>query len=279
VDSPRAIKYRPRKRFAQHFLTDPNILRKIVDAASIRDDDLILEIGPGLGHLTRALLEAGARIVAIEIDRDLAEQLEREQHARSRLFVMEGDFLSSPAEKWLSDAGFQGFDYKVVANIPYNITSAIVRHLLENRPQPSLIVIMVQREVANELVAKPGKMSLLAVSVQFYGRPRVIAQVPAGSFVPRPKVDSAIVLIELVRPSRFPKTDTQRFFQIVRAGFGVRRKQLHNALAQGLAMNREEVKALLLGADIDPSRRAETLSLEEWGRVYEHLETYRRRTV
>jgi 16S rRNA (adenine1518-N6/adenine1519-N6)-dimethyltransferase len=269
---PRANRARARKRFGQHFLTDPNILRKIVRAANIQEGDLVLEMGPGLGHLTQALLEAGARVVAVEIDRDLVGSLRRTQQNTAGLNVLEGDFLASPPEKWLSDAGYAATDYKVVANIPYNVTAAVLRHLLEDQHQPALIVITVQREVAGEIVAKPDDMSVLAVSVQFYGRPQIVAHVPAGAFVPRPQVDSAVVRIVLDRPSRFPEADPGRFFQIVRAGFGVRRKQLHNALARGLQINGEEVKARLVRAQIDPRRRAETLSLDEWSRIYLHFQ-------
>jgi 16S rRNA (adenine1518-N6/adenine1519-N6)-dimethyltransferase len=258
---------RPRKRFGQHFLTDPNILRKIVHAAEIRDGEVVLEIGPGLGHLTRALLRAGARVVAVEIDRDLVARLRKEDQDTA-LTVLEGDFLRTAPEEWLASAGLKGSDYKVVANLPYYITSAVLRHLLEARHQPILLVILVQREVAQQLTAVPNSMSQLAVGVQFYGRPRIVAQVPAGAFYPRPQVDSALVRVELDHPSRFPETDHRRFFEIVRAGFGVRRKQLHNALARGLEMNADEVNTRLLRAGIDPRRRAESLSLEEWQRVY-----------
>lgn len=262
------IQVRARKRFGQHFLTDPNILDKVVRAAEIQPRDLVLEIGPGLGHLTRALLAAGANVLAIEIDRDLAARLQVENPSTASLTIIEGDFLKAEPGEWLAQAGYEGSDYKVVANLPYYITSAVLRHLLEAARQPQLLVIMVQREVASELTAKPGAMSLLSVSVQFFGMPRVVALVPAGAFVPRPKVHSAIVRIEVRHPSLFPGTDRERFFAIVKAGFGNRRKQLHNALRQGLAMRGEDVDRLLLRAGVDPSRRAETLSLEEWHRLY-----------
>jgi 16S rRNA (adenine1518-N6/adenine1519-N6)-dimethyltransferase len=268
---------RARKRFGQHFLTDPNILRKIVNAAEIQAGEVVLEIGPGLGHLTRALVEAGARVVAIELDRDLAARLRQEGQDIPELCVLEGDFLANAPERWLANAGLGGAEYKVVANLPYYITSPVLQHLLEARRQPTLLVVMVQREVAKELVARPGNMNLLGLSVQFYGRPRVVAQVPAGAFFPRPKVDSAIIRVQVDRPSRFPEIDPPRFFEIVRAGFGVRRKQLHNALERGLGMNGEEAKARLLSAHIDPSRRAETLSLEEWRRVYLHFAVMQQR--
>ena len=265
------INLRPLKRFGQHFLTDPNILRQVVQAADIKDGDVVLEIGPGLGHLTRALLEAGSHVVGIEIDRGLVARLRQENQSSSALTVLEGDFLTTTPGQWLAHANLEASTYKVVANLPYYITSAVLRHLLEAESQPSLIALMVQREVAEQVTARPNNMSLLAVSVQFYGKPRIVFHVPAGAFNPRPKVNSALVRIDVDRPSRFPGTDSIRFFDIVRAGFAVRRKQLHNALIRGLGMSADEVHIRLLRAGIDPQRRAETLTLEEWQQVYLHF--------
>jgi 16S rRNA (adenine1518-N6/adenine1519-N6)-dimethyltransferase len=259
---------RPQKRFGQHFLTDPNLLRKIVRAADIQPDDVVLEIGPGQGHLSRALLQAGARIVAVEIDRVLATRLRLEFEDSPALTVLQGDFLTLAPEEWLARARFVDGDYKVVANLPYYITSAILRHLFEAKHKATIVVVMVQLEVAREITAKPNQMSLLAVSVQFYGHPHIVSTVPAGAFYPRPRVDSAIVRVEVDNPSPLPEVDSRRFFEIVRAGFSVRRKQLHNALASGLKMNGAQVSSRLLRAGIDPRRRAETLSLEDWRRVY-----------
>ncbi len=272
--STRSVKIKgskPHKRLGQHFLTNPNIIGRIVRAAEIRTGDVVLEIGPGRGHLTHALLETGARVVAIEIDRELAVGLELESSEIPALKVLQGDFLAHPPEEWLERARLADVEYKVVANLPYYITSAILRHLLEARHQATLIVVTVQKEVAQEISARPNRMSLLAVSVQFYGHPHILNIVPAGAFYPRPKVDSAIVRIEVDRPSRFPGVDSHRFFEIVRAGFGVRRKQIHNALSRGLNLNAELVRARLVRAGIDPQRRAETLSLEEWRQVYEQF--------
>ncbi|MGB8647467.1 MAG: 16S rRNA (adenine(1518)-N(6)/adenine(1519)-N(6))-dimethyltransferase RsmA [Anaerolineae bacterium] len=261
-----------KKGLGQHFLTDPNILQKIVGAAEVQPGDIVLEIGPGLGHLTRALLAAGARVVAVELDLDLAAQLRVEQTGNSNLAVVEGDFLVAAPQEWLRRGGIETSTYKVVANLPYYITSAILRHLLEAELQPAVIVVMVQREVAQQMTAQPPDMSLLAVSVQFYGRPRSMGVVPAGAFTPRPQVDSAIVRIAVTPPSRFPDIPPRRFFEIVRAGFGMRRKQVHNALQRGLGRNEFEVGTRLARAGIDPRRRAETLSLDEWRRVYDQFQ-------
>lgn len=266
--SVRGNQNKPQRRLGQHFLKDPNLIDKIIRAADIRMGDVVLEIGPGRGHLTRALLGAGARVIAVEIDRELAAGLKEEFRDNPSLRVMEGDFMAITPEEWLELAHLAGVDYKVVANLPYYITSAILRHLLEARHQPTVLVVMVQKEVAQEITAQPNRMSLLAVSVQFYGQPQIISIVPAGAFYPRPKVDSAIVRILVDRPSRFGGIDSHRFFEIVRAGFGERRKQIHNALARGLKMKGEQVREKLVRAGIDPLRRAETLSLEEWGLIY-----------
>lgn len=264
----RTIDVRARKRFGQNFLTDPNILKKIVDAADIQLGDLVLEIGPGLGHLTRALLAAGARVLAVEIDRDLISRLTQEAHTLPSLTVIQGDFLTAKPAEWIEKGGFAAGDYKVVANLPYYITSQVLRHLLETNQPPSLIVVMVQREVALELTAEPGAMSLLAVSVQFYGTPRIVAQVPAGAFVPRPNVDSAVVKIKVEPNSRFPGVDPQSFFRLVRAGFSEKRKQLRNSISRGLKIPSEDADRRLLRAGVDPRRRAESLSLPEWHRLY-----------
>jgi 16S rRNA (adenine1518-N6/adenine1519-N6)-dimethyltransferase len=261
----------PRKRFGQHFLLDSNILRKLIRAAEIQSGDVVLEIGPGLGHLTSALLESGANVAAVEIDHGLAEMLKHEFQAAPALSILEGDFLSKSPEQWLAIANHAGANYKVVANLPYYITSAVLRKLLEASHQPSLLALMVQQEVAEVLTARPGAMSLLAVSVQFYGIPRIISHVPAGAFFPRPKVSSAIVSVLIEHPSRFPDVDPVRFFGLVRAGFAARRKQLHNALTGGLGMSTDEVDSRLLRAGIDRKRRAETLSLEEWRLIYRNF--------
>lgn len=257
--------HRPRKRLGQHFLTDPNILGKIVRAAELRPDSIVLEIGPGLGHLTRALSQTGAQVVAVEVDRELVEHLRQEFASIPTVHILQGDCLSQAPAAWLAQAGAPASSYIVVANLPYYITSAILRHLLESTPPPERIVVTVQREVAQQIVARPPHMNLLAVSVQFFGTPRVVAVVPAGAFYPRPKVDSAIVRIDLT-PHRFD-ISPHRFFAVVHAGFALKRKQLRNALAHRFALPSDTVAQLLQRAGIVPTRRAETLSLDEWVRV------------
>lgn len=250
-----------RKRLGQHFLTDPNLLQKIVRAAAPAPGEAILEIGPGRGHLTRALADTGAQVAAVEVDRDLAAELRGEFSTTPNVLILAGNFLERPPEAWLAAAQLTP-PYAVVANLPYYITSAILRALLEASSPPTRLVVMVQREVAQQIVAKPPHMSLLGVSVQFYGTPVIIGIVPAGAFLPRPQVDSAIVRID-VSPAP-PHIEPELFFRVVRAGFGAKRKQLRNALANGLGLPSEQAAALLARAGIDPARRAETLSLAEW---------------
>lgn len=255
------IEHTPRRRFGQNFLTDRNILNKLVRAAEIGPSGIVLEIGPGLGHLTRALAETGAQVISVEIDRDLAKNLRLEFGKIPNVHLVEGDVLSHPPDYWL-DQGNARPPYRVVANIPYYITSAILRYLLEAEQPPERIVVMVQRQVAQQLIAQPPHGNLLGASVQFYGTPRIIGIVPAGAFYPRPQVDSAIVRIDVARNDN--NADSAPFFQTVRAGFGAKRKQLRNALANGLNLSSDRASLLLEHAGIDPARRAETLTMQEW---------------
>ncbi|HID86753.1 MAG TPA: 16S rRNA (adenine(1518)-N(6)/adenine(1519)-N(6))-dimethyltransferase RsmA [Anaerolineae bacterium] len=257
---------RPSKGLGQHFMVDRRALERIVEAAELEPEDTVLEIGPGLGTLTQALAERAGRVVAVELDERMVEILSRTLGDRPSVEIVRGDILElDPAEL------VGGVRYKVVANLPYYITSAVLRHLLEARVKPQLVVVTVQKEVAERLVARPGQMSLLSVSVQFYGRPRLVARIPAGAFYPAPKVTSAVVRIDLHERPPVEVEDVDRFFGIVRAGFAQRRKQLRNALAQGLGMRPEAVAEALNRCGIDPTRRAQTLSVEEWGRIYREL--------
>lgn len=256
----RQFDIKPKKSLGQNFLVDEGAAARIVTAANLVPDDVVLEIGPGLGGLTRHLAANAARVVAVELDQRLIPVLEHTLAAYPNVELVHGDILQ------LDPASLLPPTYKVVANIPYYITSALLRHLLEAEACPSLMVLTVQEEVARRIVAAPGDMSLLAVSVQFYGRPRIVTRLKAGAFYPRPKVDSAVVQIDLdpgTRPA-LGVTDVHLFFQLVQAGFSQRRKQLRNALVGGMGRSRAEVDAALAQAGIDPRRRAETLALEEW---------------
>jgi 16S rRNA (adenine1518-N6/adenine1519-N6)-dimethyltransferase len=265
--------WRPRKKWGQNFLTDARILESIVDAAQVGPDETILEIGPGLGHLTRALARRAGRVVAVEIDHALAEKLTADFADAPNVEIIPGDILQFEPVEWLArgHATAQVVPFKVVANLPYYITSAVLRHILQAAHKPRVVVVMVQREVAQRIVAQPPQMSLLAVSVQFFARAQIVRTIAAGAFSPRPKVDSAVVRLDVFEHPPLAEKDTVRFFEIVRAGFGERRKQLRNSLARGLALDPDAVVAALARAHIDPTRRAETLSLDEWRRLHREL--------
>ena len=254
---------RPYKGWGQSFLVNPGVPRRIVEVAGVRPGDLVVEVGPGLGVLTEPLLAAGARVVAVEIDPRLAAYLRERFAGEVRLRLVEGDILRlAPAE--LAPAGEP---YQVVANLPYSVTSAVLRHVLAGPRRPVQVVVMVQREVAERIVAGPPEMSLLAVSVQFFGRPRLALRVPAGAFYPPPKVDSAVVAVTIQEPP-LPEAEHDAFFRVVAAGFGQRRKTLANSLGAGLGLSRPAVVAALTGAGIDPQARAETLAVPDWVRLY-----------
>ncbi|MBC7251503.1 MAG: 16S rRNA (adenine(1518)-N(6)/adenine(1519)-N(6))-dimethyltransferase RsmA [Anaerolineae bacterium] len=264
----RAYGLRPRRELGQNFLEDPAILRRIVDAAELTTDDLVLEVGPGLGTLTRPLAAQAGRVVAVELDQQLVSILRQELADCLNVEIVHGDILALDPATLLPE--WPG-EYKVVANLPYYITSAVLRHLLESPLRPRLMVLTLQLEVARRLVAGPGEMSLLAVSVQFYGKPRIVTRISAGSFYPSPQVDSAVVRIDVYERPPVPVDDADSFFRVVQAGFAQRRKQLRNALAHGLRRPVGEVVAALERAGIDPRRRAETLSLMEWAALWREL--------
>ena len=254
----------PKKSLGQNFLFDDATLDRIVAAAEVGQGDVVLEIGPGAGSLTRHLARAAAQVLAVELDDRLIPVLRHTLASFQNITVIQGDILdlNLHASRLISNR------YKVVANIPYYLTSALIRRLLEAEAKPSLVVLTVQREVAERICASPPDMSLLAVSVQFYGQPRIVGRIPAGAFYPVPDVDSAIVRIDLFDQPPLRGAEVDRFFALVKAGFSQKRKQIKNALAGGLRLKGAEAEKLLLAADVDPSRRAETLTLEEWMRLY-----------
>ncbi len=253
-----------RKGLGQHFLVDGSVLRTILEAAELTPDDVVLEVGPGLGILTRELAQRAGRVIAVELDDRLA-QLLKENLAESRnVTVINENILDIDPTKLPL-----GKRYKVVANLPYYITSPVLRHFLEASVKPTMILVMVQKEVARVIVARPGERSVLSISVQFYGRPRIVGYVRARAFYPAPEVDSAILRIDLYAQPPIPVTDPESFFILVRAGFSAARKQIANALAQGLKVPKSEALSLLERAGISPQRRAETLTIEEWGELWQ----------
>ncbi|MBI4200757.1 MAG: ribosomal RNA small subunit methyltransferase A [Chloroflexi bacterium] len=257
----------PRKGLGQHFLVSQGAVAAILKAAEVQPLDTVVEVGPGLGVVTRELVRRARQVAAVELDLGLAQALMRELADAPNLRVLCAD------ARHVDVAGLVGdTPYKLVANLPYYAASPILRRFLESRHAPSRAVVMVQREVARNMAAEPGKMSLLSVGVQLYGRPRIVGYVRPGAFYPPPKVTSAIVRIDVYPRPALELDDTEAFFRVVRAGFSARRKQLRNALAQGLEVPEGRALALLEATGIDPKRRAETLSLEEWGALYRAVE-------
>lgn len=263
---------RPQKGLGQSFLADRRVLKHILGAAEICAADTVLEVGPGLGTLTEALAERAGKVVAVELDQQLIPILQERLRRFNNARLVWGDILALDIVDLLQAQQVPNtVAYKVVANIPYNITSAVLRHLLEARIRPRLIVLMVQKEVAQRITAPPGDMSLLSVSVQFYGRPRLVHHVPARAFYPVPRVDSAIIRIEPHEQLPLPAEELEAFFDVVRAGFGQRRKQLRNALLHGLGLSQETLAQALAQANIASDRRAQTLNIGEWIALYRAL--------
>ena len=253
---------RPDKKLGQNFLQDSSALEKIAQSAEIQADDCVLEIGPGLGSLTRFLAVSARSVAAVELDPDLIPPLKAVLTPHSNVRIVHGDILDLSISDLVDQPG-----YIAAANIPYNITSAIIRHLLESEPKPRRIVLTIQKEVAERICATPGDMSLLALSVQVYGSPRIVAKIPAGAFYPIPNVDSAILRVDIYNEPLIPREMLAHFFKLTKAGFGQKRKMLRNSLAAGLHIKPAEAETMLKQAEIDPMRRAETLSIDEWGRL------------
>lgn len=233
-------------------------------AAELTNEDIVLEVGPGPGMLTHLLLQQAKQVIAVELDPGMATLLRHEYGANPNLTVVQADILKTNLAELVPSANVTKNAYKVVANLPYYITSAVMRHLLEATPQPERLVVMVQKEVAQRMVAQPGQMSILAVSIQFYGQPILVHHVPAGAFYPVPKVDSTVVRIDCYTESPYVGIKTDSFFRVVKAGFSQKRKQLKNTLAAGLHRPKMEMTEVLEAANIDPKRRAESLSVPEW---------------
>lgn len=255
---------RPHKGLGQNFLQDPIALEKIISAAEIQATDTVLEIGPGLGSLTRYLAAAAKAVVAVELDQHLLPPLKTVLAPYGNVSLIHGDILELNTSELVREK-----NYLVVANIPYYITSAVIRHLLESETRPRRIVLTIQKEVAQRICEKPGDMSLLALSVQVYGKPHIAAYIPASAFIPSPNVDSAVLVIDIYPTPLIPADLLDKFFKLIKAGFSQKRKTLRNALSAGLSVSTKNATELLGRAAIDPMRRAETLSIEEWQRLCE----------
>lgn len=269
---------RPNKKLGQNFLVDPTYLQRIAAAGEVQAGEQVLEIGPGLGALTEILLEAGAQVTAVELDRGFLRVLSDRFGKYPNFVLQHGDILETDVVSLFAaqPATDTPFTYKVIANIPYYITSAVIRHLLENddpaQPRPTLLVLLMQKEVAQRICAAAGDLSLLAISVQFYGVPEIVGTVPAGAFYPAPNVDSAILRVRIHPTLPHTVSDLEFFWQVIKAGFGQKRKQLKNSLSSGLSRySAVQIDAALTAAGIAPTRRAQTVTIAEWVALAEAL--------
>ena len=255
----RAYNLRPRKSLGQNFLVDSAALEKIIAIAQILPDNDVLEIGAGLGSLTRYLAKSARKVIAVELDTHLVPVLTEVIAPWQNVQIIAGDILKiDPASLMIAER------YLVVANIPYYITSALIRHLLEAQRKPARLTLTLQREVAERICAPAGELSLLALSVQIYGKARVALRIPAGAFYPPPKVDSSVLLVDLYDEPLIPTAQLPLFFRLAKAGFSQKRKTLRNSLSAGLQLPAEAAQSLLEENGIHAQRRAETLEIEEW---------------
>jgi len=275
-------KFQPSRSSGQNFLVSENILNNIVHAAQLQGNDTVLEIGAGFGTLTVELLKGGSKVIAVELDKRLVVPLKKLAKVNKNLLVVEGDIF----KQWLViSPKLKDLCYKIVANLPYNITSLVLRNFLEQKPRPKEMILLVQKEVAERVVARPGKMSRLAVAVQFYGQPEIIGVVPAQNFWPMPEVDSAILKIDGIGEdidgyqSLLGSVDKKKFFNFINLGYSAKRKQLHNNLASGFRLDNGLVREIFKNIGINPHARAQDLAIEDWIKIVQNIEEGARITI
>ena len=257
--------FKPKKQLGQNFLINDEIVAEIVKAGEISPDDTIIEVGPGTGILTEELVKTGAAVLAIEKDFDLITKLKRNIGEPKNLKIVHQDAL------WFDLSNVA--KYKVVANIPYNITSPLIRKFLEGDSKPELMVLTIQKEVAERITAKPGssERGLLTIIVEFYADAEIIMEVSRKNFYPVPKVDSAVIKLTVNRKPSTKNVEPKMFFKIVKAGFASKRRQIHNSLAATFHWTQEETKGILMEAKINSTDRAEDLTLQNWLKLYDVL--------
>lgn len=253
---------KPSRGLGQNFLIDKGVVKKVIEAAELSSEDIVLEIGPGLGNLTQELTKRVGSVIAVEKDEKMVEILRENLKDFKNLEIIQGDILKSEVPSLKSQR------YKIVANLPFYLTAPVIRKFLEIENPPKEMVLMVQKEVGQKICAKPPKMSILAVSVQFYAMPKIIAYISKKSFWPQPKVDSTIIKISNLKTQNL-KLNKDLFFKIVKAGFSHPRKQLINNLSGGLKLDKEKIKNWLWENNIQSNQRAETLNVEEWIKLTE----------
>jgi 16S rRNA (adenine1518-N6/adenine1519-N6)-dimethyltransferase len=255
---------RPDKSLGQNFLVDQGELKKIISTSGLTGDETVIEIGAGLGSLTYHLSRATNRVIAIEFDERLIPALESFFQYSENVELVVGDILQLDLSALVGDGSYQ-----IIANIPYNITSLLIRRLLETSNPPSMVVLTIQREVAERIIASPGQLSLLALSVQVYGVPIIKGHIPAKAFYPSPKVDSAILRIDLHDMPLVPPSLIPTFFQLAKVAFNQKRKQLGNSISGGLGVPKDLVMDWLTASSIDPKKRPQELDFEAWVRLAE----------
>ncbi|QIB27782.1 16S rRNA (adenine(1518)-N(6)/adenine(1519)-N(6))-dimethyltransferase RsmA [Caloranaerobacter azorensis] len=258
------------KSLGQNFLIDKNIIDKICDGAEIKESDQIIEIGPGIGTLTQELCKRARKVVAIEIDKNLYPILKDNLSSYDNFYLVEGDVLKIDLNALISDYFDDDGEIKVVANLPYYITTPIIMKLLEEKIRISKIVVMVQKEVALRMTAKPGSKDYgaLSIAVRYYSNPRIIVNVPKNVFMPRPNVDSAVIMLDIYEKPIVEVKDEKLLFKIIKAAFSKRRKTLVNALSLGaLGIAKEDIISILNECNIDVKTRAENLSLDEFAKI------------
>lgn len=248
---------KPQRAAGQHFLMDETVVARMMKAAKVNAKDTILEIGPGFGVLTEALLNTGATVIAVELDTRLAEFLTKRLSARKNLTLITSDIFRVRLDQLLQD-----LSYKLVANLPYSATSLVFRNFLQQPPRPTSITVLIQKEVAERIVASPGKMSMLSLMTQYYSQPALLFPVPKTSFFPAPAVTSAVLHASNV--SVHPDEEVTWLFRTARAGFSAKRKQLHNSLASSFHLPPEKVADILLKTGIPPTIRPQDLTLAQW---------------
>jgi len=252
---------KPSKRLGQNFLIDKSVVKKVIKAAGLHSKDIVLEVGPGIGALTKEIAKKAGKIITVEKDPRMVEILMDNLKGFKNIEIINKDILKY---------NFQfSKKYKIVANLPFYITAPVIRKFLESKYPPEEMVLIVQKEVAQRICSKPPKMNILAVSVQFYAKPKIISYISRKSFWPSPKVDSAI--IKIVPQKKYKDIDIDLFFKVVKAGFAHPRKQLANNLTNGLKLNKQEVNDLLLKNNIKPSQRAETLAVQDWINLFNNI--------
>lgn len=284
LTSPSTIKYimekygfRFSKSLGQNFLIDEQIIERICDGAEIGPDDDILEIGPGIGVMTQAMAERARKVVAIEIDRALIPVLQETLAECDNVEVVHADVMAVDLKALIAEK-FEGRRPKVVANLPYYITTPIIMMLLEENIPVSDIIVMIQKEVAERISAKPSTKAYgaLSVATQYYSEPKIIAKVPRTVFMPQPNVDSIVIRMTIREEPPVVLENTSLFFKVIKAAFGQRRKTLHNALnAGGFGQSKDQTADFLRACDIEPSRRGETLTIEEFAKLANHIHQHK----